>query len=1422
MVAIGNLEVDIAADVSKLVKGFEDGAEKASAFAESMTGMAEKAKQAFELLEATMIFEKVAEGIKETIDATSKAEAAFNQIKASIASTGGAAGVTANQMDELATKMSRITGIPKSAIESADAILLTFNRIGKDVIPQATQVLADMSAKMGGDMATNATRLGRALQDPEKGVTLLQRSGLKLTQSQKDLIKSFQEAGDMAKAQGVILDALGTKFGGAAAAARDTLGGAFKQVGTDLEALWESLGNNKGFELFRTGIELVAVEIENLTDWVTSGKSQTDDFFNSIPAIAGPTMQATGHFITTFIGLAVDAWHTVSDAAVLLWQTVVTVTQGAMDICDGILTVATGGMWQTWKNNLIGPVTKGFSDMVGNVSKSAKDQTAALDKEGQTTYQNTLGKVIQPLQNAWDKSLEEVRQRMAKQREDAAKWKPSADMGTGADGDGGKAAKAAAEAEERQAKAAQNVLDAENKKLIALQNELAGNKDLTTLEEGIATIMKGANAADAMDMATRLGQVNKLQATWSEIEKVKKEIDAKKQDDTEVKQLTEVLQKEKDANKEIQNRLNGQKELTSAEKEEEEVAKILKGDFTAHKDLQAEITAEIQKKLDLEKQEDQKKVTDEIEKQTEKIKEQVKEAQLKLQGQKDLLPALKDEETFREEIAKITDPAVAQQLIDQHNQETAALTQLNMQITQQKTNYDAVMNSTESLTQKEKDLVTEFQAGMISMDQYNTGLQKLGTEIQKVNTQDAKQFSDTLEKSFDSAIKGGQSLDKIFQQLGKDLLMLVAKQLLFKPLSQWLGGGMQGGLGGLLGGITKPFGNLLGGGSNGVPGGLMTSPPQTVNLPGHAAGGPTSGLSVVGEAGPELFMGEGTILSNEILGVLQMLGLGGTGGVPTTTNGGLQPGQSRAGAQWQGSGWQGAPGASNGNYNNYGTMQRMIGNQSMGSAGGISQLSLSAIQAAGKGVAPTNDQWLMIEQDQTQDQLNKANAQFALDPSDYNATAVSEAGNQQQFWQGQTNGSVASMRFDPQGEGTALSKDQMSSFNNIPPSVIAYLMGSANTANYGLASGGGDGSDNSTDTSGSSDPGAMGGGLLSFLNPGGTGSALFGPGGDPGIGPVGYGGSGNGGMGGGSLSGGDPGNTGTTSNNGVKDYGGWGAGQLVNDPDGAWNWAPNGNQPNGQLGGDISTPFLLPDNSQPYGGLGDMGGGSGWIDDPNGLGSDPNGGDSSGYFDNPNNGALTALPDLLQQMQDSGSFLGAGDASMDDLMGMFTGDGTDGNGMGGLGSLGQDGFLQQLMTMMAAASGSYQSPFGFASGGRPLPNHTAMVGEDGPEIWEPDQPGRIIPNNQIGGYRTAGGGGDDQYSGPTESYSNNGAPEVHIHNNTKNQIGPGAMTWQKDHRGRDQLHVMINDLVSTTVNTGRTRNALVKGYQMNPRGTPRS
>jgi hypothetical protein len=56
--------------------------------------------------------------------------------------------------------------------------------------------------------------LGKALNDPIKGVTALQRVGVSFTKGQKDQIKSLEESGHHMQAQKVILRELNKEFVG--------------------------------------------------------------------------------------------------------------------------------------------------------------------------------------------------------------------------------------------------------------------------------------------------------------------------------------------------------------------------------------------------------------------------------------------------------------------------------------------------------------------------------------------------------------------------------------------------------------------------------------------------------------------------------------------------------------------------------------------------------------------------------------------------------------------------------------------------------------------------------------------------------------------------------------------------------------------------------------------------------------------------------------------------------------------------------------------------------------------------------------------------------------------------------------------------------------------------------------------------------
>jgi hypothetical protein len=184
-----------------------------------------------------------------------------------IKSTGGAAKVSAKQVGDLATAISNKTGADDEAIQSGSNLLLTFtnikNGVGKSnqIFDQATTAVTDMAAAMNDGQVTQdgvktaSIQLGKALNDPIKGITALSKVGVSFTGQQKKQIETLVKSGDVMGAQKVILKELGKEFGGAATAATDPLtklstisGNLKEQIGTallpivDKAATW--LGTN--------------------------------------------------------------------------------------------------------------------------------------------------------------------------------------------------------------------------------------------------------------------------------------------------------------------------------------------------------------------------------------------------------------------------------------------------------------------------------------------------------------------------------------------------------------------------------------------------------------------------------------------------------------------------------------------------------------------------------------------------------------------------------------------------------------------------------------------------------------------------------------------------------------------------------------------------------------------------------------------------------------------------------------------------------------------------------------------------------------------------------------------------------------------------------------------------------------------------
>lgn len=153
------------------------------------------------------------------------------QTAAAIKSTGGAAGVTAKQIDGLALRLSNLSGIDDEVVKAGENVLLSFTQIrdhvgkGNDVFTRATKAVVDYAARTGKDVPQAAIILGRALADPASRLASLSRAGIVFTRQQIEQVKAIEKTRGVLAAQKVVLEELTKRFGGAAKAAGSTLPG---------------------------------------------------------------------------------------------------------------------------------------------------------------------------------------------------------------------------------------------------------------------------------------------------------------------------------------------------------------------------------------------------------------------------------------------------------------------------------------------------------------------------------------------------------------------------------------------------------------------------------------------------------------------------------------------------------------------------------------------------------------------------------------------------------------------------------------------------------------------------------------------------------------------------------------------------------------------------------------------------------------------------------------------------------------------------------------------------------------------------------------------------------------------------------------------------------------------------------------------
>ncbi len=217
------LRIEIIGDSSSLERAFSKSQKSAEGFGTAVRRgslIAGAALGGGLLLAARAGFSELAEG-----------QVVAAQTAAALKSTGGVANVTAKQIDSLAQSQSQLTGIDDELIQTGENLLLTFKNVrnevgqGNDVFDRATKSALDLSKAGFGSVESASKMMGKALNDPIKGMTALGRAGVTFSESQKKAIKQLVDTGHSLEAQKLILREVESQVGGSAKAWGETLPG---------------------------------------------------------------------------------------------------------------------------------------------------------------------------------------------------------------------------------------------------------------------------------------------------------------------------------------------------------------------------------------------------------------------------------------------------------------------------------------------------------------------------------------------------------------------------------------------------------------------------------------------------------------------------------------------------------------------------------------------------------------------------------------------------------------------------------------------------------------------------------------------------------------------------------------------------------------------------------------------------------------------------------------------------------------------------------------------------------------------------------------------------------------------------------------------------------------------------------------------
>ena len=216
------------ADLEARIKGIAETSEEASQETRDLASAHDNAaasarRQGISIAElaagyaaAALSIGSIYSALREAYLAAEEENRSLERLQATLEATGRNGEISVRRIDAAASVLEDTLFADKQAIIDASAELAIMENVSSSLFERIFTTAADLSAVLGTDIRNAITDLGRALEDPEEGMTRLRRQGIFISDGLTGQIIQLQNQNRLYEAQSLLLDEIDSKVGGTA------------------------------------------------------------------------------------------------------------------------------------------------------------------------------------------------------------------------------------------------------------------------------------------------------------------------------------------------------------------------------------------------------------------------------------------------------------------------------------------------------------------------------------------------------------------------------------------------------------------------------------------------------------------------------------------------------------------------------------------------------------------------------------------------------------------------------------------------------------------------------------------------------------------------------------------------------------------------------------------------------------------------------------------------------------------------------------------------------------------------------------------------------------------------------------------------------------------------------------------------------